>query len=247
MSISFRVLGGSRSDNGLYVEIDTGQSIERVMFDCGEGVPTSIPFAELISLNHLALSHCHMDHVAGFSTLFRRVYGSDRRTPVIWGPDGTARLLQHHMQGFLWNLIADSPGVFRLIDVTSEVARTMEVRLAEGYAVLRELSAEARGDLLFSGEGYDVIAVDMDHGAPSLAYVVREHPKVNVDTAKMAALGLRPGPWMKDLKGNGAGDSMVEVNGTATSVASLRERLLVTTPGSSVAYCTDFLLDETGM
>lgn len=247
MSIRVRVLGGTNGDNGMYVEVNTGQSIERLMFDCGEGVPTSVPFADLISLNHLCFSHGHMDHVAGFSAFFRRVYRGERQKPVIWGPDGMAKILQHQMQGFLWNLVADATEFFQLMDVSAGETRTMQVRLAEAFAVLHEREVAARGDVLFSGQGYDVFAVEMDHGATSLAYIVREHPKVNVDTAKMAAMGLRPGKWMQDLKGDQASDVVVDVAGTPMSLVELRALLLVSTPGSSVAYCTDFLLDDAGM
>jgi ribonuclease Z len=247
MSLLVRVLGGANGDNGLYVEINTGQSIERLMFDCGEGVPTSVPFTDLISLNHLCFSHGHMDHVAGFAAFFRRVYGGDRQKPVIWGPAGMSRIVQHQMQGFLWNLVADAPEVFTLVDVSAAETRAKEVRLAEGFAVLHEREAAGRGEVLFSGEGYDVSAVEMDHGAPSLAYVVREHAKVNVDTAKMAALGLRPGKWMQDLKGDRDGTATVDVAGAPMSLAELRALLLVSTPGSSVAYSTDVLLDGAAM
>src|SRR5262249_51456262 len=88
-----------------------------------------------------------------------------------------------------------------------------------------------------------------DHGTPSVAYVVRETPRRNVDVAKLAAVGLRPGPWLKQvLEEPRAGEPETIVVGEATHrLAGLREALLGLTPGESVAYLTDFLLDEAAM
>ena len=244
MPTHFRILGGPRQDNGLYVEIDTGQSNARLLFDCGEGIPTAIPYGDVIQLNHLFLSHCHMDHVTGLSAFVRRVYASDRQTPVIWGPLGTAVHVQHQLRAFLWNLTSDATNVFLVNDVAELEVITYELRLSEGYAVLRELSRSPRRDVLLTGDGFDVYAIEMDHGTPSLSFVVREHTRSNIDTAKLASMGLRPGPWMKQLKSGETSDGTVEVGGTPTSIESLREQLLVQTLGVSVAYCTDFLLDD---
>src|SRR5262249_20820004 len=66
---------------------------------------------------------------------------------------------------------------------------------------------------------------------------------------KMAALGLRPGSWLKQVREEPrAGEPQTIVIGQATHrLADLREALLVCTPGESVAYLTDFLLDEAAM
>src|SRR5262249_54231495 len=42
------------------------------------------------------------------------------------------------------------------------------------------------------GPGFTVEALLMDHGTPSVAYVVREAPHVNIDTEKSPASGCGP-------------------------------------------------------
>ncbi len=84
----------------------------------------------------------------------------------------------------------------------------------------------------------------MNHGTPSLAYIVRESTRVNLDMAKLAALGLKPGPWVGRLKDQGLQTDTVEINGVPHDLADLRSRLLVTSPGEAAAYLTDFLLDD---
>jgi ribonuclease Z len=93
-----------------------------------------------------------------------------------------------------------------------------------------------------------VEALLLDHGTPSAAYVVRETPRVNIDPGRLAASGLRPGPWLKRLQDPGVADAEVlVVEGASRAVGALRAALTVTTPGDSVAYLTDFLLDEAAL
>ena len=74
MSISFEILGSPGSDNALLVRVDSGQSLSRLLFDCGDGCLQSVPYAELLAIDHLFLSHLHMDHIAGFDYLFRALF-----------------------------------------------------------------------------------------------------------------------------------------------------------------------------
>ena len=64
---------------------------------------------------------------------------------------------------------------------------------------------------------------------------------MNVDPAKLAAKGLGPGPWLKRLRGAPAAPGeTIDINAAVHSLAALQAELLVTTPGDSVAYLTDF-------
>ena len=76
------------------------------------------------------------------------------------------------------------------------------------------------------------------------SYVVREKPKRNIDTSRLASLGLRTGVWLKELKDSANSSDSVVVDGVARSKEELRKELLVETPGDSIAYLTDFVLDE---
>jgi ribonuclease Z len=92
-----------------------------------------------------------------------------------------------------------------------------------------------------------VEAFTMDHRTPTLAYIVREKARRNVDTSRLASLGLRPGPWLKQLKESSSGSDSIVIGGITRSMEELRRELVVETPGDSVAYLTDFLLDESAM
>ena len=85
----------------------------------------------------------------------------------------------------------------------------------------------------------------MDHGTPSAAYCVREKPRSNVNTAVLAQLDLGPGPWLERIKDPAVDpEERVQVGGNAIRFGELREQLLRTAPGESIAYLTDFRLDS---
>jgi ribonuclease Z len=98
------------------------------------------------------------------------------------------------------------------------------------------------------GPGYTIEGLLMEHGTLSIAYIVRETVRVNVDTSKLVQLGLRPGSWLQQVRGPRAGnDETIVVEGVQRQLKELQDALLVTTPGESVAYLTDFLLDDAAM
>lgn len=85
----------------------------------------------------------------------------------------------------------------------------------------------------------------MNHGIPSIGYVVREHDRVNIDPERLARSGLNPGPWLRALRDEleTTPESMM-IDGVRFSTADLREDLLVHSRGEAFAYLTDFFADD---
>ena len=244
MALDFRILGRPGLDNALYVEVQTGQSMHRLLFDCGEGCLRELSVARIQAIESVFFSHFHMDHVAGFDTFFRHNYNR-ADTPVrIVGPPGTGSIMQHRFLGFVWNLAAEQPGEFLVTDVGAERLVTRRFLTAEAFA-----TAHPRGERPFDGVVLDAPAFRvearlMDHATPSVAYALREKPHTNVDPAALAELGIPPGPWLRTLKeAPEDAEATLELAGKSCRLADLRRRLLVTTPGQSLAYLTDFRLD----
>jgi ribonuclease Z len=91
MSISHQILGQPGRDNALFVEINTGQSIHRLQFDCGEACLRDLPVSQIQAIDALLFSHFHIDHVAGFDAFLRSNYDRADRPVSIWGPAGRPR------------------------------------------------------------------------------------------------------------------------------------------------------------
>ena len=84
MSLNFTILGEPGRDNALFVRVDSGQSLHRFLFDCGEGCLTGVAVSELQAVDGLFFSNLHIDHVAGFDSFLRHNF--DRHTGPVPGP-----------------------------------------------------------------------------------------------------------------------------------------------------------------
>lgn len=243
MPLSFRVLGQPGRDNALFVKLDTGQSQTRFLFDCGDGCPHQLGPSELREIDHLCFSHLHMDHVAGFDLFLRVNFDRTTKENHIWVPPGSGEIIGHRLRGFLWNLVDEKQrGEWLVSETAPDAVRTAKYCAKEGFRIAHALPEMPRRDhVIIDGDAFTVEAVLLDHGTPSAGYIVRERPRVNVDTARLAAKGLAPGPWMKRLRANAAGPhETIAAGGVRHSLAALQAELLVTTPGDSIAYLTDF-------
>jgi ribonuclease Z len=243
MAIDFQILGQPGRDNALLVRIDSGQSISRLLFDCGEGCLSDLKNSEVGSIDHVLFSHFHMDHISGFDSFFRCNYNRDTKPNTIWGPPGTSDLMHCRFRGFLWNLHRDQNAAWHAVDVMPDRTETKRFELSEAFAVCHAHGEQAHSGTLIDTEEYSVEALHLDHKTASLAYVVREKPRSNVDSEKLVELGLNPGAWLKQLKSADSIDVIVEIDGQSFEVAELRKQLLIETEGSSIAYLTDFKLD----
>jgi ribonuclease Z len=246
MAIQFDVLGDAGRDNAVLVRIDSGQDLTRLLFDCGENCLSGISVSEIHAIDHVFFSHLHMDHVAGFDRFFRLTYQRTTRPNLLWGPPGSIDILQHRFQGSLWNLYDDLTTQFDVHDIYPDHVAVTRFFANEAFASAHPLETRSLvNHTLVDNAAYSVQTYQMDHQAPSMAYVVREKPHVNVDTDKLATLGLRPGAWLKQIKTPQPNDpESVEIEGATYPLADLRQQLVVETPGDSVAYLTDFLMDE---
>ena len=243
MAIRFQVLGQPGRDNALYVEVDSGQSITRLQFDCGEACLRELGISEIRAIDHLFFSHFHIDHVAGFDCFLRSNYNRSDKPVHIWGPVGAADVIHHRLRGATWNLLAGEPGEFLVTEIHPDRLRTFRFLTREEFATANYLNEQPRGQSIVEDATYRVDCSIMDHGTPSIAYCVREEPKLNVNLQSLAGLGLEPGPWLKKVKCVEAEDhEQVSVEGRTYQLGELRRRLLESRPGESVAYLTDFRL-----
>ena len=248
MSLSFQVLGDAGRDNALLVTVDSGQAVARLLFDCGDGCLWQVAFGDIQTIDHLFFSHMHMDHVGGFDTFFRCTFNRTAKENHVWGPPQTAAILQHRFQGFMWNLVGEQQATWRVHELEERRIVSYRFELAEAFAHAHFDGHRPYDHTFLGGPGFTVDAELMDHGTPSVAYVVRETPRVNINTGKLAELGLRSGPWLLRVRRTRTEEGeTITVNGVQRSLRELQEELLKETGGESVAYLTDFLLDEAAM
>lgn len=245
MSLHFQVLGGPGRDNAVFVRVDSGQKVSRLLFDCGEHCLAHLSIAEIQAIDHVLFSHFHMDHISGFDAFFRVTYDRTTRQNTVWGPPGASQVMQHRFQGFLWNLYHDLASQWDVHDIYPDRVEVTRYQANEAFSRAYPLASSPYREVIIDTPEYSICAYHMDHQTPSMAYLMREKPRINVDTTRLEELGLRPGEWLKNLKTPQANEApSIEIDGTAYPLADLRRELLTETAGDSLAYLTDFILNQ---
>lgn len=244
MAIAFEILGQRNRDNALLVKVDSGQKQHSLLFDCGDGCLSDLGFGRIQGIDALFFSHLHMDHIGGFDTYFRCNFDRITKPNLVWGPLRTGEILQHRFQGFIWNLIDGKSASWIVEDIEPERIKSARFELSEAFSARHDSGCRAFDGKVMETPEFTVEAFVMDHGIDSIAYLVREASRVNIDMSKVAARGLKPGPWMQTLKSTVQTENVIEIDGKQMELSVLRQDLVTETSGDSIAYLTDFYLTD---
>jgi ribonuclease Z len=239
-SLRPRLLNGQTGDPALLVSMRwQGRAI---LIDLGRIDRT--PGAVLLPIEAVFVSHAHMDHFMGFDQLLR-LFLAREGTLRLFGPTGIADCVQGKLAGYTWNLTDEYTFT---IDVTEIDATSMtSCRFAAARRFRREpLGVEPFDGVCLEDTHFRVEAAPLDHKIVSMAYAVTERTHLNVRPDALQAAGLRPGPWLNVLKtavrSGDPDDTVIEVApGDRRPLATLRDELLIVTPGQKVAYVVDTL------
>jgi ribonuclease Z len=165
-----------------------GAGSERFLVDCGEGTQRQLLRSGIgfRRLNHILLTHAHLDHVLGLAGLLATLGLFDLRAGVaIYGSGETVDFVERYLSG-VWPG-RRSPVPVRLIAV-------------EPGAVL-------------TGRDYRVGCFPVRHrGTQSLGYVFETIPRRHLRADRLDALGVPQGPLRARLA---AGESVVLPDGRA--------------------------------
>ena len=88
-------------------------------------------------------------------------------------------------------------GTWTVNDIEPDSILRTKFELNEAFANQHDEGRTTRVSFVIDAPTFALEAYTMDHRTPTLAYVVREKAKSNIDTSRLAKMGLRPGPWMK--------------------------------------------------
>ncbi|HET6266948.1 MAG TPA: MBL fold metallo-hydrolase, partial [Acidobacteriota bacterium] len=214
-------------DPSLYIE--PANLAHAFLIDCGN---SHLGHARLLRVKFLFLSHSHLDHFIGFDSWMRVHLGGEDTLHVI-GPAGTADRVFHKIHGYVWNL---AETVYLKFAVTElDPLRSFQLLPENRYeleAVNPELPViDARGD-------WDFRFAPLQHlTITSCGYRLFTPDRWRVDDEALAASGLKPGPWVKEVKTRTEGT--VQIGDKDWSIEELRSRLLVFANGYAISYITD--------
>lgn len=245
-AIEPHLLGKPGFDNALYLKINTGKAVHRVLFDCGADCLSTLAPSEVQKIDAIFFSHLHFDHVAGFDYFLRFNFDRDAKPVQIFGPPRTAEILHHRLQGVMWDRVAGSAGEFVISEIHGSELRTYKMCSSDGFRSREFMSGSSREKAaVLDLPEFSVHGITLDHGTPSIGYLLETRASQSVDTGKLAALNLKPGGWIRDLKDPSVhADTEMTVNGRVLTVGELRAELLVTKSAERIGYLTDFRFSQ---
>ncbi|WP_164549760.1 ribonuclease Z [Altericroceibacterium xinjiangense] len=212
------------------------------LFDLGD--LSRLSARHLLRVEHVFVSHMHMDHFIGFDALLRVNVGRDKRI-VVTGPPGVIACVGHKLAGYTWDLVDryETDLVFHVIEFDGERLREAEFALKQAF-VCRELDERsAREGTILETPSFTVRAALLEHHGPSLAYAVAEPIHVNVWRNRVEEQGLPLGQWLQGLKqavreGREDDFTVPLPGGTSAPLGDLRG-LVSVERGQMLGYVTD--------
>jgi ribonuclease Z len=242
------LVNGRTGDPALYIE--TQFANRAILFDIGD--IAALSSRKILRVDHVFVSHTHIDHFFGFDRLLRLLVGREKEV-ALYGPAGFIDHVHHRLQAYRWNL-SDSYAsdlVFTTAEIVSRTAcRTVRFRLKNAFVPEPAGDGVIVDDIVCSQPSFRVsVAILEHHRAPCLGFAIKEVTHLNVWKSRLTELGLPIGSWLRDLKqavmeGRPA-DHLLRVpagdSSSATRDVPLADlsSLLTVTPGQKIAYVTD--------
>ena len=211
-----------------------------LLFDLGSGERLSARLAHQVT--DVFISHAHLDHIGGFVSLLRSRIGEFPRCRL-YGPPGLAGHIAGFIRGATWDRVSRDDPRFEVQEFDGDLLRCFHLQATRPEPQLLRETAVRQG-VIRNDTGFRIRAVLLDHqGIEVMAYAFEPDRQINVRKDKLARHGLKPGPWLGELKqqllqGHETASIRLPDGGNAT-VAQLAAELLLVSPGKKLVYATD--------
>jgi ribonuclease Z len=208
------------------------------LFDCGRA--RYLKNHECKTLKAIFITHTHIDHFCNFDTLLRHQI-SCGRTFTICGPPGLAKNVQAKTLSYTWNLIKRKSVCYKILELGPKGIKTFIIYPPK-WEIEEVQTDELEEGECFNAEGITVKYTSLDHKIPSIAYLIKEHSKINIKDYL-----YKPGPAIKSLKDafiNGDDSKQIEVEEGISKKASDLYKFLYEKRGSHIGYAMDHLASK---
>ena len=243
--IEYDILGEIGRDNCVAARVRTGTTLDHLFLDSGGNCLHSVPWTDIRDCTAVFYSHFHFDHFAGFDEILRCTWCRDGRPVHIFGPPDTCRIIYHRLQGFLWNNAPGKNGSFRISEFDGRQLKTIRLLTTEKFANIHEEPTRQTDGLIMETDAFRVQAICLDHGVPSIGYLISEPDKLSINKDTMLAMNLKNGPWAGRLKNpEHSDDEIIPIDDQSYRLGQLRQDLIHRVSGDSLGYLTDFRVDD---
>jgi ribonuclease Z len=238
------LVNGRSGDPALYIEILFEN--RAILIDLGS--LEALSPRKIMRLDHVFVSHTHIDHFIGFDRMLRILVGRDK-TVHLYGPQGFIDHVGHKLQAYHWNLGQRYPCdlVFVATEVhTPSFGHIARFRLKNAFTQEPLGATRFRTGILKAAPNFQVSAAVLEHRIPCLGFAIEEPIHVNVWKTRLKDRGLAVGPWLRELKRavTEERDDDYAIRVTSNSgvdvmpLGELRDVLTVTR-GQKLGYVTD--------
>ncbi len=192
-----RLINGPFEDPGLLVTLTFRK--RALLFDLGD--ISALAPNDTLKIDHVFISHTHMDHFIGFDQLLRALLGRDKKIHL-FGPKGFLKNLSGKLSAYTWNLVHNySEAVqLRAVEIDGHQATTRHFDCRSGFKPSNPQSCTIHDDTVYQDPMFTVSAAQLDHQVPSLAFSLQERLHVNIMKTKLDEMGLPVGPWLTTFK-----------------------------------------------
>jgi ribonuclease Z len=250
-----RLADPSAEEPGLVV--DFRDERRALLFDLGR--LNALAPRVLLRVSHAFVSHTHMDHFSGFDHLLGVGLGRMPRL-VVWGGPGFIDQVEHKLRAYTWNVVHryEQPLVIEAHEIDLDGTRRSARFRSEAAFARSDDSASGpdASDVLHAEPTLRVRARIVDHEMPVLAFALEEQARVRVAPDRVAAMGLRTGAWLRELKqallAGASHDTPITLrwrdrdgeHEQQRTVGELRSLVIDAVPGRRIGYVTDLRYTE---
>lgn len=242
-----KLVNGRFGDPALYIE--TLFETRAILFDLGD--ISRLTARQIQRLEHVFVSHAHIDHFIGFDRLLRVLVGREKRINL-YGPDGFVDHVYHKLNAYRWNLADNfaSDLAFVVTEVKSDCqTRSVQFRLKNGFKAEPLTTGRVIGGVLYGESNFRICTELLEHRTLCLGFAIAETAHINVWKSRLDEFGLPVGRWLRELKlavVEGKPDDypiriergLQGADEQTVLLGNLRP-LVTVTPGQKIAYVTD--------
>jgi ribonuclease Z len=247
-----RLINGPFDDPGLYIAFIFEKYA--VLFDLGK--IDALSSRDILKINHVFVTHTHMDHFSGFDRLLRLFLGRNKSLSL-YGPEGFINNVAGKLAGYSWNLVDRYDNSFLLNITEIHPDRLIFCRFSCRDRFLPETSVIEKpfNAVLLETPGWTISTAILDHEIPCLAFSIQEKFHVNIKKDRLEALGLEVGPWIMDFKqalfaGNDPTSIFQLIDAKrpqrliSYELGWLSREIAVITTGQKITYITDVVFSN---
>ena len=251
MTIEWSRINGLLGDPAIYAFFP--QSGEGVLLDLGS--LDALSNRELLKVSTALVSHAHIDHFIGFDRWLRVNIPHGRELEMV-GPSGLLANVRGKLAGYCWNLLAPdqlrfivhelapdgSVSSFRLCNQDGFEPQSLPPCAPQLAPLDTPLPLRPAAYILTLTDGTRIQAVALDHGTPSVAYLLQGRCRFHTKSEVLQGLNLRPGPWIRALQVAVMEqhlDTALTIDGRSFPVAELAPLILEIKRPKPIGYVTD--------